>query len=345
MRAHRWTTIACSCFILIVLADLLDGRNQNFSSLFALIPVLLALEWGPVVVLLGSVPLVILTATQMAFTDSEPTDAIVIRTIGVGVGVAIGSYLAFFRESRESKLTFSRAAALAAQEAILPVVPSAIGPLRFACAYHAAADESHIGGDFYKAVATNAGTRLTLGDVRGKGLEAITMTAAVLGCFREWAPEVATLESLVERLDARVVDKSRPGDFVTCVVASVDQDLTMEVVNCGHPSPVLLRGQGGGGPISPERRTTPLGMGPDPEVVCVALAPGDRVLFYTDGLIECRDHAGRWIELDGPMLAGVATDPLSEALPNLIDRVEERAGTVNDDIALLLLEVSALHDA
>jgi serine phosphatase RsbU (regulator of sigma subunit) len=332
------------CFILIVLADLSTSRNQNFSSLFILIPVLLALEWGPVVVLLGSVPLVVLTATQMAFTDSEPTEVIVVRTIGVGVGVAIGSYLALFRESRESKLTYSRAAALATQEAILPVVPSAIGPLRFACAYHAAADESHIGGDFYKAVDTIAGTRLALGDVRGKGLEAITMTAAVLGCFREWAPEAATLKSLVERLDARVVDKSRPGDFVTCVVASVDKNLTMEVVNCGHPSPVLLRSQGGGA-ISPERRTTPLGMEPDPEVVRVPLAPGDRVLFYTDGLIECRDRAGKWIELDGPMLAAVATDPLSEALPNLIDRVEERAGSINDDIALLLVEVSAHHDA
>ncbi len=339
MRAHRWTVIACVYFVLVVVVDLLAGTHQNFTGLFAMIPVLLALDWGPWVVVLGSLPLIALSATQLALYDSEPAGAVFVRTLGVAIGVGVGAYLAQYREARENRLAHSRAAALAAQEAILPVVPSSIGQLRFACAYRAAAEESHIGGDFYKVLGCDAGTRLVLGDVRGKGLGAITMTAAVLGAFREWAPEVATLKSLVSRLDTRVCDKAQPGDFVTAVLANVDSDLVMEVANCGHPSPVLFSQQGPVRSISPEHRSTPLGVRPDPERVCVQLEVGNRVLFYSDGLIECRDSEGTWIELDAPLLSDVASAPLDQALPRLLQRLEQRAGDLNDDIALLLVEV------
>ena len=339
MRAHRWTVIACVYFVLVLAADLLADAHQNFTGLFALIPVLLALDWGPEVVVFGSLPLIVLSATQLGFVDSEPAEATVVRSVGVAVGVGVGTYLAHYRKAREDRLSNSQAAALAAQEAILPVVPSSIGQLHFACAYRAAADESHIGGDFYKVLATDSGARLVLGDVRGKGLGAIAMTAAVLGAFREWAPEVATLKSLVARLDTRVLDKAKPGDFVTAVLANIDSEMIMEVANCGHPPPVLLKQDGIEHAIVPDRRSTPLGLGPDPEILRVPLQPGDRVLLFTDGLIECRDAAGAWIDIDAMLLTDIGTAPLDEALPALLRRLERRTKDLNDDIALLLVEV------
>jgi sigma-B regulation protein RsbU (phosphoserine phosphatase) len=339
VRAHRWSVIACAYFVLVLVVDLVSRTNQDFTGLFALIPVLLALEWGPRIVLLASIPLVALSATRVGFFDSEPANSTVMRTLGVAIGVGVGVYLAFYRKRRDTTLANSRAAVLATQEAILPVVPSVIGRLRFACAYRAAANESHIGGDFYKVVDTDCGTRLVLGDVRGKGLSAIAMTAAVLGAFREWAPETATLKSLVARLDARVLDRAHRGDFVTGVLASVDSELTLEVANCGHPSPMLIKRGTSGQPIDPGRRSPPLGLGPDPDVNKVHLEPGDRILFYTDGLIECRDVDGEWIELDDRLLADIGKASLDTALGGLLGRLEQRAGVLDDDIALLLLEV------
>lgn len=117
-----------------------------------------------------------------------------------------------------------------------------------------------MGGDLYKVVETDFGVRLLIGDVRGKGLAAVAVTSAVLGCFREWAPETGTLKHLVARLNARVIDQAAPGDFVTAIVASFGADLAVEVANCGHPSPVRLTARGPDGPVVPENRSTPLGM-------------------------------------------------------------------------------------
>ena len=82
MRAHRWTVIATLYFMLVLVADLLARAHQDYTGLFALIPVLLALEWGPGVVVLGSIPLLALTATQIGYFDAEPDDSTAMRTSG-----------------------------------------------------------------------------------------------------------------------------------------------------------------------------------------------------------------------------------------------------------------------
>ncbi len=337
MLKYRWTLIGCAYFVAVLVANVLSDSGQSFTGLFALVPVLLGLEWGPRIVILGSLPLVLLASTDL-FREEGLTSAAIIRSVGVAVGVGIGAYIASYREHHATTLDLSRAAALAAQEAIIPAVPPTVGRYRFSSAYRSAADESLVGGDLYKVVDTEFGVRVLIGDVRGKGLAAMTMTSVVLGCFREWAPEASTLKDLVTRLDNRVVDKAVPGDFVTAVVASLDDELRMELANCGHPSPVHFTSSGPSRGLIPQHRTTPLGLGPDPSISTVDLAPGDRLLFYTDGLIESRDRDGEWIELDQWLLGTLGSDPLDEALDRLIDRLEARVGTRQDDLALLLLE-------
>lgn len=345
MLKHRSTIFACGYFVAVLLADLLTSPQHSFTSLFALIPVVLALEWGPVVVILGSAPLLVLTVTNIFGKDISSATGTSIRSVGVVVGAGIGAYIAAYREQHASKLSLSRAAALAAQDAILPLVPTSIGAFRFACAYHSAADESLIGGDFYKVVDTDFGARLIVGDVKGKGLGAIAMVSAVLGCFREWAPETTSLKDLVSRLDTRVVATGGPADFVTAIIGTLDAQLGVEIANCGHPSPIhFSRGHPRGGVI-PEHRTTPLGLTPNPAISVLDWAPGDRLLFYTDGLIECRDRQGNWIELDRALLGTLGSDPFEDALPRLFGRVEERCGALTDDVALLLVEYMAMGGA
>jgi hypothetical protein len=63
----------------------------------------------------------------------------------------------------------------------------------------------------------------------------------MLGCFREWAPETASLKELVDVLDDRVRSHGTDHQFVTAVVASLDDDLCLTIANCGHPAPALFR--------------------------------------------------------------------------------------------------------
>ncbi|MFD0385260.1 PP2C family protein-serine/threonine phosphatase [Streptomyces stramineus] len=123
--------------------------------------------------------------------------------------------------TRERQLLQSRSVAEAAQRTLLRPPPERIGPLRTAVRYLAAAAEARVGGDLYEALATPFGTRLLIGDVRGKGLAAIETAADVLGTFREAAQVEPDLAVVARRLDAAVV-RRRPGEeFVTAALVGV----------------------------------------------------------------------------------------------------------------------------
>jgi serine phosphatase RsbU (regulator of sigma subunit) len=96
-----------------------------------------------------------------------------------------------------------------------------------------------------------------------------------------------------------------------------------------------------GGPIdllAPRLATTPLGLDPTPVAELAAMAPGDRLLLYTDGLVEARSHSGRTIALD--YLSETLRHPnLDGALGELVDALKSMiTGTLEDDLALLLVE-------
>ncbi len=109
--------------------------------------------------------------------------------------------------------------------------------------YLAAAAEARVGGDLYEVTRTQFGIRLIVGDVRGKGLDAVEIAADVLGVFREVAHEVYTLAEVARRIDASLA--RRPAapleEFVTAVLAEIDPAAgSLTIYNCGHPPPLVL---------------------------------------------------------------------------------------------------------
>lgn len=92
--------------------------------------------------------------------------------------------------------------------------------------------------------------------------------------------------------------------------------------------------------LAPAAFTTPLGLHPDLHPATFSVRTGDRLLFFTDGLLEARDRAGRFFRVD--QQADVLRCPdLHEAADQLLDRL--RAHTryrLDDDIAVLLAELT-----
>ena len=95
------------------------------------------------------------------------------------------------------------------QHAILPPVPRRAGNLNLCTAYVSAAREALIGGDLYEIVAVPGAVRLIIGDVRGKGLDAVRLATVVLGEFRAAAVERDDIAALARQMDTRHAALSR----------------------------------------------------------------------------------------------------------------------------------------
>jgi len=130
-------------------------------------------------------------------------------------------------------------------------------------------------------------------------------------------------------------------EFVTAVLAQVSADGDKaEILNCGHPPPLLIR-DGEVTALTPPEAGLPLGLAslsPQPREACaVPLKSGDRLLFYTDGISEARDKQGTFypIERSGALL-GLAD--LGLALDMLVEDVIGHVGhALQDDAAILLI--------
>ncbi len=108
----------------------------------------------------------------------------------------------------------------------------------------------------------------------------------------------------------------------------------------GHHPPLLHHG-GGLRPLTGTAAALPLGLEDDFTAFTASWLPGDRLLLYTDGLVESRNHHGDFLPEDQIATALLAAD-CDQALDTLITAVHRHTGGHgHDDVALLLLEYGA----
>jgi serine phosphatase RsbU (regulator of sigma subunit) len=272
--------------------------------------------------------------------------ALTARLAGILVGGAMAVLASRYNTRRETKLANITQVAEAAQRAILSDLPaiSATG-LRLAVRYESAATEAMVGGDLYEMVDSPWGTRLLLGDARGKGLDAVRLASRVLGCFRVVARARPDVGLIVADLDSEVRSAAGLDDFVTGIAVEIGPD-RLTLVNAGHPDPVLCR-DGHVRLLAPPERQPPLGLGAAAVgALTVRLRPGDRLLLYTDGIAEARDRAGAFF----PLLTAAGRElgragSLEQALERLVRTVQDWTGHgLRDDMALLAVEVPPALD-
>ena len=114
---------------------------------------------------------------------------------------------------------------------------------------------------------------------------------------------------------------------------------------CGHPPPFRLTAGGELEPLAPAVFATPLGLHPELHLSTFSVRDDDRLLFFTDGLLEARDRAGRSFSLD-EHLQTLRQPGLQSAVDELLDQL--RAHTryrLEDDVAVLLVELTPTSPA
>ncbi|WP_375490766.1 PP2C family protein-serine/threonine phosphatase [uncultured Jatrophihabitans sp.] len=259
-----------------------------------------------------------------------PRHASIIRGIGIAIGAVVAVLTAMNRERHEEQLREVRRIADVAQQTILREVPARLGATQLAGRYRSSARAATVGGDFYETIATPWGVRVLMGDVRGKGLEAVQLAAEVLGAFREWATLTEDIADLLERLHAAATRRAVVGDFVTASLVQIAPDGRCSAVSAGHPQPVLIRdGQATLLPVPITR--PPLVFGGRAAVGEHALLPGDQLVLYTDGVTEARRRVDRAF-FDDERLLSTLTDCVNPATS--VSRLGDAVSTWTDGCAV-----------
>lgn len=258
---------------------------------------------------------------------------------GAIVGLAVWT-----RGRQTERLARAVAGATALQQAVLRPLPARAGDLELSGFYRPATADFGIGGDFYDVASTSHGTRILIGDVRGKGLQAVQTVADVLGCFRSQAHETADLTELAARLDRHVARTAAGrGDgelFATALLLErPDGGQGLNALNCGHLPPVAI-GPGRRVEEVPLPAHLPMGLGllgtTAPRPTPVHLPRGTALLLYTDGLSEARNASGVFYPLT-ERLAGLPVGSLHDLVTHLADDLGQWSHHLTDDVALVAL--------
>ncbi|WP_404784034.1 PP2C family protein-serine/threonine phosphatase [Streptomyces pristinaespiralis] len=143
---------------------------------------------------------------------------------------------------------------------------------------------------------------MMIGDVRGKGMQAVALVNALMGAFHGSALHRPDLPDVVRDLEAQIQSAKNREDgeagesFATAIVAETSRDHSvLRLANRGHPTPLLVHA-GKAVPLEPEVPSLPLGLadlgGPDAPVDEYELPPGGTLVTFTGGVIEARDRSG-----------------------------------------------------
>ncbi|MEU0600660.1 PP2C family protein-serine/threonine phosphatase [Streptomyces sp. NPDC006393] len=205
-----------------------------------------------------------------------------------------------------------------------------------------------LGGDAFDHSTLDHTVHLGIFDSMGHDLAAGLVTSVALAACRSSRRHGAGLEEIAVTIDASVHEVF-PDRYVTAVLANMQTGTgSLEWVNCGHPTPMLIRGQDVLREALGRESQPPLGLGNmQPGMgrhVCrFQMEPGDSVLLYTDGVTEARSPSGiRFGEerfADFIIRAIAAGDPAPEALRRLIHTIlEHHGGELDDDATIVLTE-------
>ncbi|WP_242432769.1 PP2C family protein-serine/threonine phosphatase [Streptomyces sp. Root1310] len=337
----------------VTAVDVLAPPDVHLGPLLVAAPAITASFAGPrLTALVGAIA--VLAQATVAVTRTSLTDLNhTLQILALALISVLATLFAFRRERHERQLIQLRSVAQATQEVVLRPLPRRVGPLRLASVYLAAEAEAQIGGDLYATARTRHGTRVLIGDVRGKGLEAIGDAARLLGAFRAAAhrqPELPALMAFLE--DAVSSDLDTPGDwtddmedleaFTTAAVLDIPHHATaVSMINCGHPPPLLWT-RGKVHEMQVRQPAPPLGltghMASPFTVQNFTVADGDIILLYTDGVIEARNSKGDFYPLAERLTAwsGQGPDDLLRYLcSDLLVHTDQNLG---DDAALVAIE-------
>ena len=239
------------------------------------------------------------------------------------------------------------------QASLLPPAAPAVPGLEVATRFFAVGEGIEVGGDFYDvfrmgtASAPDDRWAIVIGDVRGKGTEAATISGTARHAIRAAALHERSPARILAQLNELLMMTGRDDPeprFCTAVFAAIHPGRAVTQVTLsvgGHPPPMVLRADGATEVVAAQG--TLLGVVDAVEVhdVELSLEAGDALVLYTDGVTE--RHAGdRFFDEDA--FASVLSRCTGFTAPVLAERIETASRAFvedlpRDDLAIVVIRV------
>jgi serine phosphatase RsbU (regulator of sigma subunit) len=201
-----------------------------------------------------------------------------------------------------------------------------------------------VGGDAFDYSLDGDTLHVAVFDGMGHGLQATLLASVALAAYRNARRSGQSLVETAAVVDEVLGDQFGDDSFVTAVLGRLDLVTgTLSLLSAAHPAPLLIRNGRPVGEVSVEPGL-PLGFGTRADSVADAsLEPGDRLLMFSDGVVEARSTGGEFFGID--RLVDLVTrqesgrQPAPETLRRLINAVlEHQQDMLQDDATVLLLE-------
>lgn len=227
------------------------------------------------------------------------------------------------------------------QRKLLPERLPEIDGLKMAVHYETS---RYTGGDYYDVLKLSDGRfAVLMADAEGHSAPATVMMAITCALFRSCADRLDAPDSVIGHINDNLC-KVNMESFVTAIYAVYDtRTRKLKMARAGHPQPIVYRTAGKKAAEVPCEGVFIMGFKPYDEVPVteITLAPGDRVLFYTDGVTDRIDPTGNFYGSGRLLTHFAATDAIdpTDILNGIVEDLERFAGgrPPEDDQAMFLM--------
>jgi len=200
-----------------------------------------------------------------------------------------------------------------------------------------------VGGDYYDVVSLSpTQVALCIADVSGKGMPAALLMSSLQAALKPLLEQFLPPRELCRRLNRILCELTPVGKFVSFFYAVLDGEQNrLTYCNAGHNPPIVVRADGAAGELNAAGAV--LGQFPDwvYEQSELALNRGDRLVFFTDGLVEACNPSDDAFGEAG--LLQTVRSCSSESAPDLMNRLMQAAsdhcaGRFQDDASLIVVK-------
>jgi sigma-B regulation protein RsbU (phosphoserine phosphatase) len=243
------------------------------------------------------------------------------------------------RRDRKQEREFEEARLI--QRGLLPTAIPQVSGIELAVSWQPA---EGVGGDCFDTIAFQGAVGVSVADIAGKGLPAALLMSNLQAAVRAFAQDTASPASICASVNRLLCRNMAAGRFATFCYARIDAAARrLTYANAGHNPPLLIRPNGAVEPLATGGMV--LGVFPETgyEHAEVTLEPGDRLVFYTDGITECRNADGEEYGEERLRACALAVrdrsaDAIRAALLDDVNRFN--GGRFEDDATLIVAAIT-----